>query len=197
MVSYVILKQPFESLVNLSSLDFLLWKIIAPSSLGFWGLDEIMPAKLWTQCLTQEKYLMLFFILLRTLHLSSGITNSMKSLFSISSILHRTILDPQWALHLIVERTLWLNTNVHIKLFTCILKLLVSVSVKNWGSSSNHKFSYGYTFKIKTGFLTSLFFFFICFKVWEVFLKRSGLPISLISHLLHYERTLAVKPEGR
>ena len=160
MVSYVILKQPFESLVNLSSLDFLLWKIIAPSSLGFWGLDEIMPAKLWTQCLTQEKYLMLFFILLRTLHLSSGITNSMKSLFSISSILHRTILDPQWALHLIVERTLWLNTNVHIKLFTCILKLLVSVSVKNWGSSSNHKFSYGYTFKIKTGFLTSFFFFF-------------------------------------
>ena len=44
MVSYVILKQPFESLVNLSSFDFLLWKIIAPSSLGFWGLDEIIPA---------------------------------------------------------------------------------------------------------------------------------------------------------
>lgn len=171
MVSYVILKQPFESLVNLSSLDFLLWKIIAPSSLGFWGLDEIMPAKLWTQCLTQEKYLMLFFILLRTLHLSSGITNSMKSLFSISSILHRTILDPQWALHLIVERTLWLNTNVHIKLFTCILKLLVSVSVKNWGSSSNHKFSYGYTFKIKTGFLTSFFFFLFASRCGKFFLK--------------------------
>lgn len=159
MVSYIILKQHFESLVNLSSLDFLMWKIIVPTSLGFWGLDEIIPAKFWAQCLAQGKCLMLFFILLRALHLSSGITNSIKSLSSISSILHRTILDPQWALHLIVERTLWLNTNVHIKLFTCILKLLVSFSVENWGSSSNHKFSYGYTFKIKTGFLTSFFLF--------------------------------------
>ena len=160
MVSYIILKQPFESLVNLSSLDFLLWKIIVPTSLDFWGLDEIIPAKLWAQCLAQGKCLMVFFILLRALHLSSGITNSIKSLSSISSILHRTILDPQWALHLIVERTLWL-TNVHIKLFTCILKLLVSFSAENWGSSSNHRFSYGYTFKIKTGFLTSFFFFFL------------------------------------
>ena len=160
MVSYIILKQPFESLVNFSSLDFLLWKIIVPTSLGFWGLDEIIPAKLWAQCLAQGKCLMVFFILLRALHLSSGITNSIKSLSSISSILHRTILDPQWALHLIVERTLWL-TKVHIKLFTCILKLLVSFSAENWGSSSNHRFSYGYTFKIKTGFLTSFFFFFL------------------------------------
>lgn len=147
---------PFESLVNLSSLNFLLWKIIVPTSLGFWGLDEIIPAKLWAQCLAQGKCLMLFFIL-RALHLSSGITNSIKSLSSISSILHRTILDPQWALHLIVERTLWLNTNVHTQLFTCILKLLVSFSAENWGSSSNHTFSYGYTLKIKTGFLTSFF----------------------------------------